>query len=98
MLTGVLDSSATIGLSKGGVLDRLSVLYSPLYIPSAVRQEVIGQGGGRAGAAELANALGSWITEVTPNPTTLQQFAALRSQADREVLATALDQQVDHVL
>jgi predicted nucleic acid-binding protein len=98
-LTAVLDANMVIGLAKGGVFDLLASVYAPLYIPAAVTQEVIGQGQGRAGAAELARALGGWITEVTPTPHSLQPFrATLRSRADRQVIAVAQAHAVDHLL
>jgi predicted nucleic acid-binding protein len=99
MLAGVLDANIVIGLAKGGVFDHLAAIYAPLYIPSAVTQEVIGQGQGRAGVQELTQALGGWVIEITPDPQRVQTFAAsLRSVADRQVLAVAQEQRVDHVL
>jgi predicted nucleic acid-binding protein len=98
-LSGVLDANVVIGLSKGGIIHHLSSLYSALYIPSAVKQEVISQGQGRAGVKELTQSLGVWITEVVPDPRRVQQLAtALRSEADRQVLALAQEKAVDHVL
>src|SRR5690349_9410219 len=99
-LTGVLDATVIIGLAKGGVFHHLAALYRPLYVPRAVAAEVIGHGQGRTGAAELAQALGVWITEVVPDPPTLLPFGGLRSFADREVLAVAhdLSRSVDHIL
>src|ERR1044071_4366873 len=99
-LTGVLDASVIIGLAKGGVFQHLAALYRPLYVPRAVSAEVVAHGQSRAGAAELAQALGVWITEVVPDPATLQPFSTLRSLADREVLAVAHDPalSVDHIL
>ncbi|HTE20978.1 MAG TPA: DUF3368 domain-containing protein [Armatimonadota bacterium] len=97
-MTGVLDANAVIGLVKGRVFPLLAQLYTGLFIPPAVVREIIGPGQ-RAGAAELQAALGDWITEVTPDPQAVQSFAsALRSEADREVLALAQIQAVDHVL
>jgi predicted nucleic acid-binding protein len=95
----VLDANMVIGLVKGGVFDLLSPLYAPLYIPIAVRQEVI-TGQGRPGEEELAEALRAWITEVTPNVLGVPQVSASLSTADREVLAVAADPALamDHVL
>src|SRR5213593_2878160 len=90
-LTAILDAMVVIGLAKGGVFDQLSSVYSPLYVPRAVREEVIQHGQGRTGASELTQALGSWITEVVPDPVAMQASADLRSPADREVLAVGLD-------
>ena len=75
------------------VFQHLAVLYSPLYIPASVRREVIG-----IGAAELAGAVGNWVTEVSPGPAAVRPFVALRSIADRDVLAVARELSVAHVL
>src|SRR5437016_1836504 len=98
MPSGVLDANEVIGLSKGGVFQHLAALYAPLYVPADVRREVIEEGHGRPGAAELAGALGAWIVEVTPDPATVAAFAALPSLGDREVIAVAVANSVDHVL
>jgi uncharacterized protein len=98
MLTGVLDTEMVIGLAKGGVFQLLASIYAPLYVPAAVTQEVLKGGVGRAGTSELAQAIGSWVTEVTPPPRVVQRFASPRSLADRQVLAVAHEQRPDHVL
>lgn len=90
-LAGVLDSTGIIGLAKGQVFERLAGIYQRLYVPSAVRKEIIQQGQGRPGAGELTAALGTWVIEVLPAPHLLSPFAALRSPADRAVLAVAHD-------
>jgi uncharacterized protein len=99
-LTGVLDAAVVIGLAKGDVFPLLSSLYTSLSIPTAVCQEIITHGQGRAGAGELSQALGVWITEVTLDPNQIQPFSSTLSPADREILAVALtlSPPVDHVL
>jgi predicted nucleic acid-binding protein len=97
-LTGVLDANPIIGLSLGAVFEQLAALYTALYVPPAVVREVIDQGAGLPGAAELQRALGSWVTEVAPDPQRVQQFMGLRSPADREVLAVAQERGVDHII
>jgi predicted nucleic acid-binding protein len=99
-LTGVLDASVIIGLTKGSVFDHLRSLYTTLYVPKLVSEQVIQHAAGRPGADELAQALGVWITEVIPDPVGMQPFATLRSAADRQVLAIAHDpvRAVDHLL
>jgi uncharacterized protein len=88
-----------IGLAKGGLFNTLASLYAPLFIPPAVVQEIVAQGQGRAGVAELKQALGRWITEAMAPPGLVQQLpAVIRSTADRQVLALAQAQAVDHVL
>jgi predicted nucleic acid-binding protein len=98
-LTGVLDSAVVIALVKGDVFALLPSLYITLYIPTAVRQEIL-TSQGRPGELELSQALGVWITEVTPDPSQLQPFSPTLSPADREVLAVAatLTPPVDHLL
>jgi predicted nucleic acid-binding protein len=96
-LKGVLDAMMVIGLAKGGIFDRLVSVYAPLYVPTTVKQEVI-TGRGLAGESELTQALGVWITEVTPAPHLVLPFSQILSLADREVLAVALAEGVDHVL
>ncbi len=98
LLSGALDANVAIGLAKGEVFNHLASLFSPLSVPAAVRHEVVDQAQGRAGATELSQALNDWITEVAPDPTSVQQFAGLSSVADRELLAVAVDQQTDFVL
>jgi predicted nucleic acid-binding protein len=98
LLTGVLDANVVIGLAKGGVFDRLVSVYAPLYIPAAVRDELIRQGQGRDGVLELSQAIGRWVTMVDPDPQDVQGFAFPRSVGDRQVLAVARAHAVDHVL
>jgi predicted nucleic acid-binding protein len=98
LLTAVLDANVVIGLAKGGVFDLLSALYAPLYIPEAVKDEVIQQGQGRDGVAELTQAIGNWVTVLAPAPQQVQAFTLPRSLADRQVLAVARAQTVSHVL
>jgi predicted nucleic acid-binding protein len=88
-----------IGLVKGGVFGFLRSLYTPLYIPTRVKQEIL-TGQGRPGEEELARALGAWITEITPNVQGLPPVSASLSMADREVLAVAADPAngIDHIL
>lgn len=99
MLSGVIDANMVVGLAKGGVFDLLKLLYTSLYTPSAVVEEVIAHGQGRTGGPELTAALGHWITEVTP---TSQEMASLtptlRSVADHQVLVVAKAHGVDHIL
>ncbi|HTE19092.1 MAG TPA: hypothetical protein VK689_12015 [Armatimonadota bacterium] len=38
-LSGVLDASVAIDLSRGGLFERLAEVYDPLYVPPAVVRE-----------------------------------------------------------
>jgi predicted nucleic acid-binding protein len=99
VLSGVLDANGVIGPAKGGVFDLLAQIFSPLYVPPAVIEEVVVQGSGRPGAAELSRALGVWVTELKPSSTALALFThSLPSIADCEVLAVAQEQAVDYIL
>jgi predicted nucleic acid-binding protein len=100
LLAAVTDSTSIIGLSKGGVFNLLASLYDPLYVPRAVRREIIDRGRGRAGSTELQQALGQWITEVVPTAASRRPYRGLRSVADRQVLAVAHDPSyaIDHML
>ncbi len=80
MLTGVLDANAIIGLCLGGVFGLLPSLYTPMYLPPLVTAEVIASGSSRPGAAELAQALGVWITEDTPDPAAVSRFSTALSE------------------
>lgn len=98
MPNAVLDANVAIGLAQGGVFELLQNLYAPLCVPPAVVREVIVQGQGQAGAAELQRALGQWVLEVAPNPQRVQQFSPPLPPADGEVLALAVERSVDFIL
>jgi hypothetical protein len=98
VLTGALDANTVIGLAKGDVFGLLTSLYASLYVSPGVIDEVIVRGQGRSGAVELAQALGTWITEVAPDPHRVSLLPATLSLTDREILALSLDRAVDHLL
>jgi predicted nucleic acid-binding protein len=83
---------------RAASFELLASLYAVLYVPPAVVREVISQGYGLPGAVQLQGALGNWVIEIAPDPQRIQQFAVLRSEADREVLAVAQERGVDHIL
>jgi hypothetical protein len=47
MLPGVLDANAVIGLAHGGVFHLLAFVYRTIYLPPAVKDEMLGPGAGR---------------------------------------------------
>lgn len=99
MPSAALDANVVIGLANGSVFNHLRSLYTPLYVPPGVTNEIVQQGQGRAGVAELTLALGTWIAEVTPSPTVIQQLGTGPIDGvDRELLALAVEKAVDHVL
>jgi predicted nucleic acid-binding protein len=87
--TVVVDANSVIGLAKGQVFALLPRLFAAISVPSEVAREVIQREQGRPGSGELAVALGSWASEMTPDPALIASFAASLSLADREVLAVA---------
>ena len=97
-LTAVLDANVAIGLAKGGVLDLLRHLYSPLYLPVSVRTELTSEGLDRPGSKEIASALGTWIIEVDMDSFIGAQVIVPASAVDLEVLTLATARQVDHIL
>lgn len=78
MPSGVLDATSAIGLSRGNVFHHLVAVYAPLYVPSGIRREVIQQGQGQAGVAELAQNLGGWLTEITADSATVVDNLSVR--------------------
>src|SRR5438105_2871667 len=99
-LAAVLDANAIIGLAKGDVFNLLPSLYGSICVPTAVKEEIIAHGQGRAGTSELTQALRAWITEVAPDLSQVPPFPSSLSHADRDVLAVALSptRHIDHIL
>ncbi|MBI4493478.1 MAG: DUF3368 domain-containing protein [Chloroflexi bacterium] len=58
-MAAISNSSPLILFARTGRLDLLREVFTEILIPSAVRDEVVGEGTGRPGAAEVAGA--SWI-------------------------------------
>ena len=94
----MLNANVSIGLAHGAVFSFLRHLFDPIYVPAAVVQEVVVQGHGRPGAAELQGALGIWITEVTPSPQAVGAFSPPLRPPDAELLAVAVSRGADFVL
>jgi predicted nucleic acid-binding protein len=88
-LTGILDANGVIGLAKSGCFALIPRLFDLVLVPSAVVQEVtdlISRG-------ELEQALGEWICQEEPSENSLRRIPPLKREADRHVLALALDHQ-----
>lgn len=94
----VLDSNAVIGLSKGAVFELLPRLFSQVLVAPATYEEVVTNGQGRAGVAELAAAAGAWVTVTDPSLQSRSEFGAVQNQRDREVLALAYEIQPDFLV
>jgi predicted nucleic acid-binding protein len=58
----VSDSSPLLYLAALGDLNLLPRLFGEVYVPQAVWQEVVIDGHGKSGAAEVAEARGDWLT------------------------------------
>lgn len=91
-MIAVLDANAVIGLAKGECLDQVRALFREVLIPPAVRQEVVEEGRGRAGASELQEALADWIREEVPSAPVPGGGAPGLSAGDHEVVGLALEQ------
>ena len=77
-MTVVSNASPLINLARIGKLDLLRQLYGMLVVPQAVWDEVVVQGAGQAGAAEVKAA--SWIKVQAVTNTALAQ--ALQQELD----------------
>ena len=64
----VSDASPIIVLSKIGLFSLLRDRFHDIHIPEAAYEEVVLEGKGLPGSAELKAARGDWI-QVHPNPT-----------------------------
>jgi len=95
-LTAVIDSNVVIGLAKGGVFNHLRDLYTGLYVPPTVVNEL--RQPGQPGVADLQKALGNWITVQTPPPGAAGTVAHALAAADLEALGLARHLAVDHLL
>jgi predicted nucleic acid-binding protein len=93
----VSDSSTLIHLASIGRLPLLKQFYTRITITPAVWREVVEQGGGRAGAVEVANACqAGWIEVVAPADKSLVRL--LRRDLDNgesEAITLAIERQAD---
>jgi len=85
----VLDSNGIIGLAKANCFQLLQHLFAETCVPPAVVAEITDQLSQNA----LQNALGLWLTELLPSADALRQVAFINQEADRHVLALAIDRQ-----
>lgn len=87
----VADSNVLIGLAKGDVFDILQSLFGEIWLPGCVWNELVGQGAGRSGAAELAQARSKgWVH--------LQEPQQATTTCDATVLALALELSAQRLL
>ena len=96
----ISDSSTLIHLADIGRLSLLKEFYGKIIIPPAVWREVVEEGKGRAGAAEVEEARrAKWIEVVLPvDEPFLRLLRRDLNEGEAEVIALALAQQADLVL
>lgn len=95
--TVVADSTCLIGLSKIGELEVLRHLFGAILIPPAVYHEVVVQGSGRPGAAEVASA--GWIqTCVVVGQLTIDALRLNLGAGEAEAIVLATEQSADFVI
>jgi uncharacterized protein len=86
-----------ISLSAIRRLDLLRILYGRIFIPPAVHHEVVTQGPGRPGAAEVASA--DWIERrMIANPGRLPPLPSALGNGERETIILADELSVDLVI
>lgn len=96
----VSNSSPLIGLAIVGHLDLLREFYGEVWIPPAVRQEVVADARSRAGSQETAAAIAAgWLQVVAPAD--LQLVAQIRLNLDpgeSEAIALVLTNAVETLI
>lgn len=96
----VSDSSTIIHLARIDRLALLRELYDCITIPPAVWREVVEQGQGRAGAAEVVKAhQAGWIEIVAPADESLVRLLGRDlGDGESEVITLAIEKQVGLIL
>lgn len=84
----VADAGPLIGLAKAHLLDLLHRLYSKVYVPQAVFEEVVARGKGRPGATEVSTA--SWIEVCSPGNPLAHSEGLGKGEAEAIALAKEL--------
>jgi predicted nucleic acid-binding protein len=94
------DSSTLIHLAAIGRLALLSKFYERITVPTAVWREVVEQGGGRAGAVEVKQALREGWIEVAAclNSGLLRLLKRDLDDGESEVISLAVEQKAMLVL
>ena len=96
----ISDSSTLIHLASIGRLELLREFYEGITIPPAVWREVVTEGKGRAGAAEVETAHdANWIEVAAPEDSNLLRLLKHElNEGEAEVIALAIERQADLVL
>ncbi len=93
----VSDTSPIINLATIGHLHLLPELFTEIVIPSAVFDEIAGEGNNEPGSVEVKTA--SWVRVLTvPVQPLLPQLLQDLDQGEAEAIVLALDIKADYVL
>jgi len=90
----VCDSTVLIGLAKVNKLHILPGIFSEIYIPKAVYNEVVIDGKGKPGSEEIANA--NWIRrKAVKDEISVQMLARYIDRGEAEVLILGKEIETD---
>lgn len=93
----ICDSTTLIGLAKVGKVDILEKLFSEVYIPEAVYDEVVVEGKGKPGAKEIENA--DWIhCKKVQDQIDVEMLAGHIDRGEAEVLVLGKEMRVDWLI
>lgn len=85
--TGIADSGPLISLARITQLELLPRLFSRVYLPPAVWNEVSVRGQGHPGADEVSKA--TWLTIRAPDPQLVKPLGILVDAGEAEAIALA---------
>lgn len=96
----VADSSSLIGLTHIGLFERLQEIFLDISIPDAVYHEVVVNGQGRPGAAEVATAFqAGWLHHTSVQDTlAVEALLTNLSRGEAEVIILAKELGLDYAL
>ena len=96
----VADSSCLIGLSQVEQFELLKELFSEVYIPCAVYDEVVIKGKGEAGSEETESALkGGWILKRSVNDKIgVSALSTVLGKGESEVIVLCKELKLDYAL
>jgi predicted nucleic acid-binding protein len=96
----VVDSSSVIGLTHIDVFPHLPDIFQEIVIPDFVYHEVVVNGHGRPGAAEVAQAVqDGWLVQQTVQDTlAVKALLTNLSQGEAEVIILAQERSCDYAL
>ena len=94
----VADSGPIIHLSRVGLLELLPALYGSVVVPRAVFHEVVHDGAGQPGSAELAGAAWAEIVEHDPQDPLFLGFLQLLQLGESAAISIAYGRKAGLVL